>query len=392
MVATDRGAILPGATVGIFGDGQLGRMLAFEAARHGYQVHTFAPNPNGPAAQVAHRSTVAPYSDLAAVERFASEVDVVTLEFENVPPAALEAALRHAPVRPGPAALATTRHRIREKRFLVAHGHAVAPFEVPSDPDELPGALDRLGGRGVLKTATLGYDGKGQLLLGGGAGLDMEAAATLMAAGETVVEALVDIECELSVVAARGADGSIASYPPFENLHRHHILELTVAPARVAAGVALLARTVAEAILAQLDLVGVACVELFLTKSGELLVNEIAPRPHNSGHLTLGAAQVSQFAQQLRAVCGLPLGSVALSSPAAMVNLLGDLWERGEPDWRGLLGHDVALHLYGKAEARPGRKMGHLVAAAADSDAAERAVLGARDALLLADPPTVSGK
>jgi 5-(carboxyamino)imidazole ribonucleotide synthase len=383
--------ILPGATVGIFGDGQLGRMLAFEAARHGYRVHTFAPAPDGPAAQVAHRATVAPYSDLAAVERFAAEVDVVTLEFENVPPEALEAARRHAPVRPGPAALATTRHRILVKRFLTAHGHPVAPFEVLSDPTHVREALVRLGGRGVLKTATLGYDGKGQLLLGGAEGVDLQAAAALMSAGETVLEALVDIDLELSIVAVRGAEGSVASYPPFENLHRNHILDTTVAPARVDAEVAQQARTVAEAILAQLDLIGVACVELFLTRSGDLLVNEIAPRPHNSGHLTLGAAEVSQFAQQLRAVCGLSLGSVALRSPAAMTNLLGDLWERGEPDWRTLLQHDVALHLYGKGDARPGRKMGHLVAAAADPEAAMVAALAARDALTSMGPSTPSG-
>lgn len=380
--------ILPGATVGVFGGGQLGRMLALEAIRHGYAVHVFAPEPDGPAAQVAQRSTAAPYDDLEAVARFAASVDVVTLEFENVPPRALEAAERFAPVRPSPDALATTRHRLREKRFLAEHGHPVTPYLAPSSVDELPEALRRLGGRGVLKTATLGYDGKGQLLLDADECADFDAASRLMAAGESVLERFVPIALELSIVAARGLDGAVVSYPAFENRHRRHILDVTVCPARVPASVAERARSVAEAVLAQLGLIGTACVEMFVSESGDLLVNEIAPRPHNSGHLTFGAASESQFALQLRAVCGLPLGAPSVPAPAAMANLLGDLWEGGEPDWERLFGSDVALHLYGKAAARPGRKMGHLTATARSVDAAEAAVVAAREALTAAVAPT----
>lgn len=375
----------PGATVGICGGGQLGRMLALEAKRHGYLVHVFTPEDASPTSQVSDAVTVAPFSDLAAVERFAAAVDVVTLEFENVPTEALEAARRYARVHPSPEALAVTRHRLREKRFLQEFGHPVTPFEPIDAPSELRPALDRLGGRAVLKTATLGYDGKGQVRLEAGDPYAFGEAEALAATGEAILEQMVAVSLELSVVAARAEDGRTAVYPLFENLHRHHILDVTVAPARVSAAVAQRAYTIGRAVLEALSFVGVACVELFLTTEGELLVNEIAPRPHNSGHLTLGAARCSQFAQQLRAICGLPLGATDLFGPAAMANLLGDLWAGGEPDWERLLAHGVDLHLYGKSEPRQGRKMGHVTAVAATVDEAEGLVIAARRSL--AAPP-----
>ena len=374
--------LLPGATIGICGGGQLGRMLALEAKRHGYRVHVFTPEDASPTGQVSDAVTVAPFSDLAAVERFAADVDVVTLEFENVPSEALEAARGHARIHPSPEALAITRHRLREKRFLQAHGHPVTPFEPIDAPGQLRPALERLGGRAVLKTATLGYDGKGQVRLEAGDLHGFDEAEALAAAGETILERMVAVSLELSVVAARAEDGCTVVYPLFENLHRDHILDVTVAPARVTAAVAARASAIGRAVLEALSFVGVACVELFLTAEGELLVNEIAPRPHNSGHLTLGAAPCSQFAQQLRAICGLPLGATALHGPAAMANLLGDLWARGEPDWQRLLARGVDLHLYGKSEPRPGRKMGHVTAMAATVDEAEALVVAARRLLV----------
>jgi 5-(carboxyamino)imidazole ribonucleotide synthase len=377
--------ILPGATIGVLGSGQLGRMFALAARRLGYRVHVFSPGSDSPTGQAADHEHTAPYQHLAAVRAFARQVDVVTFEFENVPAATAETAAAEAPVRPHPQVLHTTQNRLREKRFLTANGFPVAPWRAVASAAELTAALAELGTPAVLKTAGWGYDGKGQERID-----DATAAAAVWArlgAGEAVVERCVDFEREVSVVIARGADGSTAHYGLFDNRHERHILDLTVAPAPVPPEAVREGAEIARGIAATLDLVGVACIEMFLGRDGALLVNEIAPRPHNSGHLTVDAAVTCQFEQQLRAVCGLPLGSPRLLSPAAMVNLLGDLWQAGEPDWPAALAfHGVVLHLYGKTEPRPGRKMGHLTALADDPEEARALALAARGALAPSPP------
>ncbi len=372
--------VRPGATVGVLGSGQLGRMFTLAARRMGYRVHTFSPEKDSPTGQVADLEVAAPYGDLDAVRRFARGVAVVTFEFENVPMAAAQAAAIVRPVRPHPSVLHTTQHRLREKAFLVKAGLPVPPFVAVRSLADLQAGLARLGTPAVLKPAASGYDGKGQAKIA--AAEDAEAAWSAAGGNESILEVFVPFERELSVVAARGQDGSFAAYSVIENVHRRHILDVSVAPARVPAPVAAEAEKLARSVLESLDVVGVLCVELFLTADDRLLVNELAPRPHNSGHLTIDAALASQFEQQLRAICGLPLGATELVRPAAMANLLGDLWEDGEPNWeRALAQSEVALHLYGKAEARVGRKMGHLTALGTTPEEARARALAARDAL-----------
>jgi 5-(carboxyamino)imidazole ribonucleotide synthase len=372
--------ILPGATIGVLGGGQLGRMFAIAARRMGYRVHTLAPEDDTPTGQVADVEVNASYDDLDAVRAFARRVDVVTFEFENVPAAATAAAEECAIVRPSGRALAIAQHRVREKRFLAGCGLPVTPFaEVRSDAD-LAGAVAAIGCPAVLKTASFGYDGKGQRPVGTAA----EAAGAWEALGrrEAVFEALIDLDREISVIAARGVEGRVASFVPFDNAHRHHILDVSVAPAAIPEVAAREAVAVTRAVLEALDYVGVLCVEFFLARDGRLLINELAPRPHNSGHLTFDACRTSQFEQQLRAICGLPLGSPELLQPAAMANLLGDLWRDGEPDWPAALARgEVKLHLYGKTVPRAGRKMGHLTALSSSPEQARTLVIGARDAL-----------
>lgn len=376
----------PGAVLGVLGSGQLGRMLALEARRLGYRVHVFSPEADSPAGQLADREVVAPYEDADAVRRFARAVDVVTFEFENVPAASAAAAAEHAPVRPDGAVLHVTQQRLREKGFLRQHGLPVPEFTAVASPAEVEAALAVVGCPAVLKSAAFGYDGKGQARLEH----PSQAAAAFAAAGggECILEAFVPFERELSVVAARGLDGSFAHYGAVENRHVRHVLDLTVAPAGLPAAVAAEAVGLARQVLEALDVVGVLCVELFLAPGGRLLINELAPRPHNSGHFTLDACLTSQFEQQLRAVCALPLGSTEQLRPAAMVNLLGDLWQGGEPDWPAALAvPGVRLHLYGKTQPRPGRKMGHLTAMASSADEAARRALAAREALTRAYRP-----
>ena len=371
--------VLPGSTIGILGSGQLGRMLATEAKYMGYRVHTFSPGTDTPTGQVADVEVNAAYEDLDAVKAFAQEVDVVMLEFENIPVRTLEAALDYAPVRPGIKALYTAQNRLREKTFLSEHGFPVAPFRAVRDESDLEDALQEVGTPAVLKTAGFGYDGKGQAKVGG---LEEGKRAFAELGQEAVLEAFIEFEREVSVVAARGVDGSFVHYGVVENHHENHILDLSVAPPDLSEKVVAEAVGIARGILEALEVVGVMCAEFFLTHKGELIVNELAPRPHNSGHLTIEACATSQFGQQLRAVCGLPLGSTEFLRPAAMANLLGEVWARGEPDWaKALAIPNVHLHLYGKAEARPGRKMGHMTALAGNKEEAVKRVRGARAVL-----------
>ncbi len=375
--------ILPGSIIGVLGSGQLGRMFAIAARKMGYRVHTFSPDRDTPTGQVADLEVVAAYEDLEAVRRFAGQVAAITFEFENVPAATASAAAELVPVRPSGKVLHVTQNRLREKGFLADHGFPVAPFAAVRSPADLARAVASIGCPAVLKTAGWGYDGKGQAVIR--TADEAEAAWDALgfgAEGEAILEAFVDFSLELSVVGARGMDGAFASWGALENHHDRHILDLTIAPARVPEAVAARAVDLAREILEALDVVGVLCVELFLTRDGRLLVNELAPRPHNSGHFSFDAAVTSQFEQQLRAVCGLPLGSTRLHRPAAMANLLGDLWVDGEPDWSAALAHpEVKLHLYGKLEARPGRKMGHLTAFGETADEAAALARAARAAL-----------
>jgi 5-(carboxyamino)imidazole ribonucleotide synthase len=372
--------ITPGSSIGVLGGGQLGRMFAIAARRMGYRVHTLCPDVDTPTAQVSDVEINAPYEDLDAVRAFASNVSVVTFEFENVPAATAAAAAECAPVRPAGSVLHVAQQRLREKGFLASAGLPVAPFAAVRSADDLREAVTRIGCPAVLKTAAFGYDGKGQSKIASPE--EAEPAFDAIGRQEAILEAFVDFEREVSVVAARGLDGSFVHYGVVENSHWNHILDVSVAPARVAREVASEAVEIARAVLERLDVVGVLCVEYFLTRAGRLLVNELAPRPHNSGHLTFDACVTSQFEQQLRAVCGLPLGSTELLRPAAMANLLGDLWENCEPDWAAACAFpDVKLHLYGKLEPRPGRKMGHLTTTAATPEEAAARVLAARRAL-----------
>jgi 5-(carboxyamino)imidazole ribonucleotide synthase len=379
-MTTPPSAILPGATVGVLGGGQLGRMFAMAARRLGYRVHTLAPEHDTPTGQIADVEINASYEDIDAVRRFASNVDVVTFEFENVSAAAAAAAEACAIVRPNGRALAVAQHRIREKTFVADHGLPVTPFAPVRSEADLKHAAAVVGFPAVLKTAAFGYDGKGQLAVGHAA--ELAAAWDALQRREAILEAFVDLEREISVIGARGVDGSSSHFGPIDNTHHRHILDVSVAPSSVPPAIAAEAVNVTRRLMDALEYVGLLCVEFFVARGGALMVNEIAPRPHNSGHLTFDACRTSQFEQQLRAICGLPLGSPEMLQPAAMANLLGDLWEGGEPNWSAALAFpDVKLHLYGKSSARPGRKMGHLTALAPTADEARRIVVEARDAL-----------
>jgi 5-(carboxyamino)imidazole ribonucleotide synthase len=344
-----------GSTIGILGGGQLGRMTAMAAASLGYRVHIFANEPDAPAAQVAAAATVASFSDPAAVARFAAAVDVATCEFENVPAAALRRVAAKRPVSPRPEIIEIAQDRLREKTFLRSIGVTTAEFRAAANPAELAAAMRELGRPAVLKTVRLGYDGKGQVMIRPETGPDE--AWQRMGAALGILESFVDFACEISVIVARGADGALAAYPPVENRHVNHILHTTVAPARIAPETASEATSIARHIAERLDVVGVLAVEMFVTRSGAIVVNELAPRPHNSGHWTIDACVTSQFEQLVRAICGLPLGAAEHHSDAVMTNLLG----RDVAGWRAALDDPHAkLHLYGKSKVRPGRKMGHV--------------------------------
>lgn len=373
-------SILPNSTIGVFGSGQLGRMFAIEARKMGYRVHTFSPDNDTPTGQVADFETSAEYEDLDAVKKFARSVDVVTFEFENVPSKTVEAAAEFVEVYPKGEILHTTQNRLREKTFLKDNNFPHTPFRHIKTLDDLYHAVQQIGVPSVLKTAGFGYDGKGQQKIK--AIGEVENAFEKLKGNEAVLEAFVEFEKEVSVVCARDRKGNFAHYGVIENAHENHILDISFAPAicseKVFAEAVEIARSVAET----LDYVGTLCVEFFLGANGKLLINELAPRPHNSGHLTFDACVTSQFEQQLRAVCGLPLGSTEFYKPCAMANLLGDIWQKGEPDWTGALANEnVKLHLYGKAEARKGRKMGHLTAISATVEHAVEIVKTSRAVL-----------
>ena len=378
--SAERKVIMPGATLGVMGGGQLGAMFAMAAKRMGYRVEAFSDSADCPAAHHCDRVHVGAYDDPAALVAMARGLDVLTFEFENVSAVALRALAGVVPVRPASEVLFTTQDRGREKAFLVREGFACAPHRLVRSREELHSAVAAVGLPAVVKTAAFGYDGKGQQKLDAGAGpQEIDAAWNSLGACDLIFEAWIDFECEISVVAARGLDGSTAVFAPTRNHHSHHILDISSVPAGLPAAVLDSAREMAAAVLDKLDVVGVACVEFFVTRDGRVLVNEIAPRPHNSGHLTIAACETSQFEQQVRAICGLPLGSPRQLAPAAMANLLGDCWNNGEPDWAAALAvAGVSLMLYGKGEPRPGRKMGHLTALAGSVDEAIANVTRAR--------------
>ncbi|MBE7210033.1 MAG: 5-(carboxyamino)imidazole ribonucleotide synthase [Gluconacetobacter diazotrophicus] len=356
MSGGDSPALPPGATIGIVGGGQLGRMSAMAAARLGYRTHVLCDDPDGPAAQVATGCRVGAFDDPDTLRSFAAAVDVVTFEFENVGADGLELLAESRPVRPAGSVLRTSQDRLEEKRFLSGAGLAVAPWHPVREAADLDEAVRTVKLPLVLKTTRLGYDGKGQRVV-----RDREELAAAFAAlhpKPLVAEALVDFSRELSVMVARGVDGTVRCFDPVQNLHRHHILDLTLAPAPVAEDVLAEARRMATAVADAIGLEGLLGVEMFQDRNGRLLVNEIAPRPHNSGHWTMDACLIDQFEMHVRAVAGLPLPEPRRHSDAVMRNLVG-------PDdmalWPAILGTEGLLpHLYGKREARPGRKMGHV--------------------------------
>lgn len=352
------GPIPAGKTIGVLGGGQLGRMLAQAARRMGYRMHVFEPQAKCPAGAVAHKEVNAAYEDIAALSAFARECDVLTYEFENVPSAPLRAVEGLTLLRPHWSVLATAQNRSREKNWLKQHGIPHARFgEVPAG-ENIAAGIAAVGVPCVVKTADFGYDGKGQLKVMSEA--EIPAAVQRFAGQPVVIEQFIDFACEVSAVVARSASGETQVFPVAENIHTNHILDFSIVPARAEPGVADRAAALARDIAQRIGLVGVMGVELFVGRDGEVLVNELAPRTHNSGHYTMDACNVSQFEQQVRAICNLPLVVPALKSPVVMVNVLGDAWAKGEPDWATLqTGPGVHLHLYGKAEARPGRKMGH---------------------------------
>ncbi len=368
-------------TIGIFGSGQLGRMFAIEARKMGYRVACYSPEYDTPAGQIADSEISAEYEDLKQVAAFAKSVDAVTFEFENVPAKTIEEASKHVAVHPKGEILYITQNRLREKSFLFGNGFPVTPFYKITTLEELEKAVAKTGMPCVLKTAGFGYDGKGQRKIE--STKDIAKSFGDLEGNDCVLEAFVDFEKEVSVVCARDEKGNFAHYGVIENDHKNHVLDVSFAPANVAHNVFEEAIEIAHGIADKFGYVGTMCVEFFVTKKEDLLVNEIAPRPHNSGHLTFGPACVtSQFEQQLRAVCGLPLGSTRFLKPVALANILGDLWDKGEPKWTAALKDEsVKLHLYGKKEARPGRKMGHITATAETVEEAVAIVLAARERL-----------
>ncbi len=366
--------IAPGSTIGVLGGGQLGRMFAQAAQTLGYRVHVFEPAGPCPAGAIANLEVNASYDDTAALTAFARECAVITYEFENIPSAPLAAIAPLVPLHPRAEVLHTTQNRQREKAWLKANGFPHVRYAEALDGDISP-AVAEVGLPCVVKTADFGYDGKGQMKIA--EARDLEQAVAIFRGRRCVVEAWVEFACEVSVIVARGTTGETKAFPVAENIHTNHILDFSIVSARVSPAVAQAAEKLAAAIAEKLGVVGLLAVEMFVTKTGDVLVNELAPRPHNSGHWSLDGCETSQFEQHVRAVCGLPLGGVAVREPTVMVNILGDAWNWrdgqvvGDPNWPAILSAPKAkLHLYGKTEPRSGRKMGHFTVRAADIETA----------------------
>lgn len=365
--------ILPGSTLGMLGGGQLGRMFTIAARTMGYEVIVLDPDKESPAGKLATAHICADYADQSALDKIAKSCNVVTTEFENVPAATLDALAKSRPVRPGSQAVTITQDRIHEKNFLKDNGFPTATFAEIQSLDDLKTSIEKIGTPSILKVSRFGYDGKGQFSIKNIN--DADKGWETLNGEACVLEQRMPLDIEVSVVLARGLDGEIATYPVSENIHEEGILDVSIVPARINKTLEEKVLDMAKQIAIALDYVGIMAVEFFIS-NGNLLVNEIAPRPHNSGHYTLDACVTDQFEQQVRAVCGLPLGETTLLSPVVMINMLGDIWHGGQaPKWQKLLDHpNVKLHLYGKHEARPGRKMGHFNVLANNID----------DALLLA--------
>ena len=371
--------ILPGATLGLLGGGQLGRMFTVAARTLGYRVTVLDPDAVAPAAEFATGHLRAAYNDPSSLETLARTCAAVTTEFENAPAEALDALSRRTIVRPSGNAVAVAQDRTREKSFFADHGFPIGAFAPVASAADFDAALERVKLPALLKTSRFGYDGKGQARIGSRA--DLARAFGEWKGVPCVLEELIELEREVSVILARSATGEIAVFPVAENRHARGILDMTIAPARISAALADEAARLARRLAEKLDYVGVLAVEMFVV-GGRLLMNEMAPRPHNSGHYTIDACRTSQFEQQVRVLCGLPLGDPSQHTPAVMVNLLGDIWnfgDPGEPDWAAVLRHPGAhLHLYGKRETRPGRKMGHVTVCEAALESALAVALAIR--------------
>lgn len=354
--------------LGCLGSGQLGRMVAIAAKKLGATVHFFSPEAGSPGEQITGLATVAAYDDFGALSQFASQVSAVVCEFENVPSQALELLASRVRVFPAPRVLHICQHRLREKTFLSESGFPVVPFATVDDLAGLRRAVNSIGFPSVLKTAGFGYDGKGQRKLGPA---DDLASALSNTPPPCVLEQFLDFQLELSVIVARDTTGDIRTWGPIENVHRNHILDTSICPARISAETARAATDLAMRVARHIDVVGLLCVEMFLERNGTIRVNELAPRPHNSGHLTIEASRTSQFEQLARIALGMPMGPTEMTSPSVMLNLLGDLWQNTSPDWSVVdTKKNCHLHLYGKAIPKPGRKMGHLTAIAPTVDEA----------------------
>ncbi|MEO7742650.1 MAG: 5-(carboxyamino)imidazole ribonucleotide synthase [Usitatibacter sp.] len=375
--------ILPGATLGLLGGGQLGRMFTVAARTLGYRVTVLDPDPHSPAAEFATGYLNTPYTDTASLDTLARTCAAVTTEFENAPAEALDTLASRTIVRPAGAVVAIAQDRRREKRFFAERGFPVGAFAVIDGEDDIDPALERVQFPALLKTARFGYDGKGQARIASRA--ELESTFHQWKRVPCVLEALLALELEVSVVLGRSDDGAVAVFPVTENRHARGILDLSIAPARIPEALAREALALATRLATQLDYVGVLAVEMFVV-GGRLLLNEIAPRPHNSGHYTIDACRTSQFEQQVRVLCGLPLGDPSQHTPAVMVNLLGDVWSAGEPRWEAVLAHPGAhLHLYGKRQARPGRKMGHVTLCESTVERSLEAALAIRASLGIAE-------
>jgi len=350
--------VLPGSTIGMLGGGQLGRMFTIAARTMGYEVIVLDPDTESPAGKLATDHVCASYDDQTVLDYMAQTCDAITTEFENVPAPTLDALATTCPLRPGAQAVTITQDRIHEKSFLRDNGFPTAPFAVIHTLEDLQQGIEKIGTPAILKVSRFGYDGKGQF--GIDTTDDVNAAWKALNCEACVLEQRISLDIEVSVVLARGFDGELVTYPVAENVHKGGILDVSLVPARIDNTLANKVTDMAKQIAISLNYIGVMAVEFFIS-NGELLVNEVAPRPHNSGHYTLDACVTDQFEQQVRAVCGLPLGDTQQLTPIVMINMLGDIWHNGkEPDWNKLLDYpNIKLHLYGKRKARPGRKMGH---------------------------------